>query len=160
MEDTAAVYDTDVTLTANTFTKTGYTFDGWNTAPAGTGTSYTDGANVSNLTAVNGATVTLYAQWMPNQYTVSFDTQTDDVTDPAAQTVTFGQKYGTLPVLQRTGYNFSGWTTTPTGNQYVTSGSIVKTAGNHMLYAQWGAKTYTVRYHAKLRLLMILTGMF
>ena len=56
-------YDVAQQLTANTFTKEGYTFAGWNTLPNGNGTSYTDGQSVSNLTTTNGGTVTLYAEW-------------------------------------------------------------------------------------------------
>ncbi len=45
-------------LTANTFTRTGYTFSGWNTASGGGGTAYANGATYSFA-----ADVTLYAQW-------------------------------------------------------------------------------------------------
>ncbi|GGG38259.1 hypothetical protein GCM10010976_07480 [Bizionia arctica] len=45
-------------LTANTFTYTGNTFDEWNTASDGSGTTYADGASYSFA-----ANVTLYAQW-------------------------------------------------------------------------------------------------
>ena len=49
-------------LKANTFTRYGYTFSGWNTKDDGTGTSYAAGAHINNGTS--GATVTLYAQWV------------------------------------------------------------------------------------------------
>ncbi len=45
-------------LNTNTFTRSGYTFNGWNTKANGSGTSYSDGASV-NLSA----DTTLYAQW-------------------------------------------------------------------------------------------------
>lgn len=45
-------------LTSNTFTQTGCTFTGWNTAVDGSGTSYSDG-QAYNFTA----DLTLYAQW-------------------------------------------------------------------------------------------------
>ncbi|MBS4878894.1 MAG: leucine-rich repeat protein [Firmicutes bacterium] len=51
--------DTTTTLTENSFTKTGYTFSGWNTAVDGSGTSYTDQATGAGA---NG-NITLYAQW-------------------------------------------------------------------------------------------------
>ncbi len=51
------------TLSLNTFTKTGFLFDGWNTAADGSGISYTDGQSVSFTPANDGDTVTLYAQW-------------------------------------------------------------------------------------------------
>ena len=72
MPDIAMTYDTPVNLTVNRFTKTGYTFKNWNTKADGSGTSYADGASVKNLTTQNGATVTLYAQWKANPYTIVF----------------------------------------------------------------------------------------
>ena len=67
-------YDTAKALTSNGFTRIGYTFAGWNTAADGSGTSYSDGASVTNLTATNGATVTLYAQWsLRTPYNLFFD---------------------------------------------------------------------------------------
>ncbi|MBQ6328802.1 MAG: InlB B-repeat-containing protein, partial [Kiritimatiellae bacterium] len=59
-------------LRANQFVRSGYTFAGWNTEPDGTGSSYSDGQQVSNLTYDNGGTVTLYAQWSPISYTIAF----------------------------------------------------------------------------------------
>ena len=59
-------YGYSKTLTANGFTKFGYTFKGWATslerANAGT-VDYADKASVSNLTTTNGGTVNLYAVW-------------------------------------------------------------------------------------------------
>ena len=52
---------TDTALNANSFTREGFNFSGWNTAADGTGDSYSDGAAV-NLTA----DTTLYAQWEDN----------------------------------------------------------------------------------------------
>lgn len=73
MNNMTFTYDVSKNLTANAFSKTGYTFSGWNTQANGQGTSYTDGQSVSNLTTVNGGTVTLYAQWTANTYYVAFD---------------------------------------------------------------------------------------
>ena len=57
--------DDPVALTANTYTLTANSFTGWNTEADGSGTAYTDGQTVKNLTTVNGTTITLYAQWEP-----------------------------------------------------------------------------------------------
>lgn len=40
-----------------------YVFIGWNTKKDGTGTTYTNGASIKNLTSVNKKTITLYAMW-------------------------------------------------------------------------------------------------
>lgn len=50
-------------LTTNGFTKTGYTFTGWNTLANGTGTSYTNDQSVINLTKIKDININLYAQW-------------------------------------------------------------------------------------------------
>ncbi|MBO7557366.1 MAG: InlB B-repeat-containing protein [Bacteroidaceae bacterium] len=63
MSDQTFTYDQTQNLSANTFTYTGKLFDRWNTAANGSGTSYSDGQSVPNVTATNGARVTLYAQW-------------------------------------------------------------------------------------------------
>ena len=64
-------YDKSVQLPSCTFSNTGYHFVGWNTEPDGSGNSYSNRAFVKNLTTVNDATVTLYAQWEQNVYTVT-----------------------------------------------------------------------------------------
>ena len=61
MEPQTVLEKTDTALNANTFTREGYNFTGWNTEADGTGTSYADGATV-NLTE----NTTLYAQWEDN----------------------------------------------------------------------------------------------
>ena len=70
--DSKHTYDVAASLTPNGFVKEGYTFAGWNTEKDGNGTSYVDGAEVTNLTATNNATVTLYAQWTPNVLTIKY----------------------------------------------------------------------------------------
>ncbi len=56
-------------LQANTFTRTGYTFNGWATTEDGV-LFLSDGANVAiNLTSQNNATYNLYAIWTPNTNT-------------------------------------------------------------------------------------------
>ena len=62
MADQSRTYNDGAKLSANTFTRTGYTFSGWNTKADGSGTSYADQAT-GNLATTNGATVTLYAKW-------------------------------------------------------------------------------------------------
>lgn len=63
MQPTPAIYDTAVNLASCQFTKDGQLFAGWSTRPDGP-VEYEDGQSVKNLTAENGATVTLYAVWM------------------------------------------------------------------------------------------------
>ena len=56
--------NTSENLTANTYTRFGYTFTGWNTEPDGSGTSYSN-EELIELNVVAGTTIELYAQWNP-----------------------------------------------------------------------------------------------
>ena len=96
---TGVKYTTATTLTANAFTRTGYTFGGWNTKADGTGTSYENKASVSKLTATKDGTVTLYAKWTVNNYTITYDYNYMD-----------NDIYGTKPLTT----NFSSSTATGT----------------------------------------------
>ena len=58
--DTAMQWNSHTVRPANTFTRTGYTFNGWNTAPNGSGT-----AHVADSSIQVTAQVRLYAQWLP-----------------------------------------------------------------------------------------------
>ena len=63
---TGLKYDNTYNLKANTFTRSGYTFKGWNRKADGSGTSYANKAAIKNLASTNGGLVTLYAQWKKN----------------------------------------------------------------------------------------------
>ncbi len=102
MQSVSATYDVSASLPACTYAKTGSLFVGWNTAADGLGTAYADGATVINLTAEDGATVTLYAQWRTLHTITAAQVGGADVVDlsvePAAAT-TIGEvaywTYGT-----------------------------------------------------------------
>ncbi|MGN1155738.1 MAG: InlB B-repeat-containing protein [Agathobacter sp.] len=144
---TSCKYSTSYTLTANSFTRTGYTFAGWNTNASGTGTSYANKASVSKLSATNGATVTLYAKWTPNTYTTTFNAN-GGTCSTTSKSVTYDSTYGTLPTPSRTGYTFKGWFTAAENGTQVTSATTVSTASSHTLYAQWTANSYTASFDA------------
>lgn len=73
MANQNAAYDQTFQLTANVYQRDGYRFTGWNTAWDGSGQWFSDRQVVSNLSATDGAVVTLYAQWTPINYVVHFD---------------------------------------------------------------------------------------
>ena len=107
-------YDKDMNLSSNGFMSTGRTFVGWNTNEFGTGTAYTDGQSVKNLTATNGGTVTLYAQWQKNRYKTTIDNNNGD------SVYSFESEFGTLNALtipKKTGYDFAGWTNSNGSNR-------------------------------------------
>lgn len=153
MSDSAHTYDSAKNLTTNTFTKTGYSFNGWNLKSDGTSTSYTDSASVKNLSATNSSTVNLYAQWEPNSYFIEYDGNGstagsmantncvyDDSTTLSANTYT------------RTHYVFNGWNTKAdgSGTLYEDSANVINLVENKnetvILYAQWTLNEYTVSF--------------
>ena len=141
-------YDAAQKLTANAFTKTGYTFAGWATSKDGT-VRYRDGAQVSNLTPVNNGTATLYAKWTPNQYTVTLDKQTSaegyggNEGTVANQTVTFDATpatvSGSMPIAKN-GWAFMGFYSAKDGGgrQFINpSGEWVANAGDTIRDSKW-----------------------
>lgn len=144
-------YDEEQYLTAIGFSKTGYTFTGWNTMVDGKGTSYANAGLVTNLTDTKNETITLYAQWEINTYTVIFDTNkgsgSSEPSDVSNITLTHGSTYGTLPTTSRIGYVFQGWFTAPVGGIQMSDEGIVETS--HTLYAVWTPITYTVSFHGR-----------
>lgn len=56
-------------LTANAYTREGYTFTGWNTVDDGSGQSYSDGASITP-----DESITLYAQWQQDTPPASSNT--------------------------------------------------------------------------------------
>ena len=77
MSDQAFEYGVAQNLTANAFSREGFTFAGWNTLSDGSGTAYTDGQSVQGLTTEDGGTVDLYAQWTAIPWTGSGDSAND-----------------------------------------------------------------------------------
>lgn len=119
-------------LTANTFTRTGYNFVGWNTQADGNGTSYSDG---QDITLANN--MTLYAQWQPHAYNITYnlDAGTNDSSNPA--TYTIESDAITLADPTRFGFVFDGWTyegqDTPTKSVTIAQG----TYGDLTYTAHW-----------------------
>ena len=74
MDDQEFTYGVSQTLTSNTFTNSGYTFTGWNTEIDGTGTPYINEQSITNLSSVDGDTITLYAQWINDTYVAKIGT--------------------------------------------------------------------------------------
>ena len=157
-------YGTAQNLTANAFSRTGYTFAGWATSDNGA-VVYADKASVSNLTATNGGTVTLYAKWTANTYSVQFNgngntggsmSNQDFTYDAAPKNLTANSFSRALTVTYHyngaTGGNsqtsaiatatFNGWATSASGakvynNQQSVNNLTTTNNGTFNLYANW-----------------------
>ena len=147
MSNVSVKYDKSYTLTANKFTKKGYTFTGWNTKKDGKGTTYKDKASIKNLIATNKGTVTLYAQWKKTSYKITYNLNggKNSSSNPATYTMTTATINLKNPT--KTGYTFKGWYSDSKFKNKVTS--IKKgSTGNKTLYAKWEANSYTIKFDA------------
>ena len=130
--------------TLPTCSRTGYTFLGWYTASSG-------GTKISSATKITG-TVTYYAQWSINSYTLTYNVNGGNAVSPASKSVQYGSAYGTLPTPTKSSnaeytYAFAGWYTAASGGTQVTANTTMG-AGNTTIYAHWTAtrQSYTIGY--------------
>ncbi len=132
-------YSKSYTLTKNAFKKKGYKFTGWNTKADGSGKTYKNAASIAKLTATDGKTVKLYAQWKKVSYTITYNLNggTNNSKNPAKYTVTTATIKLAKPT--RKGYTFVGWYSDKSCKTKVTQ--IKKgSTGNKTLYAKWKKK--------------------
>ena len=160
MSDQSFTYDEALkALTANAFTRTGYNFSGWNTNADGTGTTYTDGKSVQNLTAENEGTVTLYAQWTAKTYPVTLQHSTIEgygSGGTSSVTATYGDVMPSIPELPtaQNGYAFMGYFDQKDGKgtQYYnakgTSAHVWDKVGDATLYAYFKKAEITINLNA------------
>jgi len=149
MENSSFVYGVEQTLRANMFTRTGYTFTGWAESESGM-VVYEDQQSVNNLTTTAGATVTLYAIWAGNTYTVKYDNN-----DGEGSMSNSSHTYGTpqnlrTNIFTKPGYAFTGWALSSSGPVVYTDeqsvSNLTANAGVTVtLYAVW-VQSYTVAY--------------
>lgn len=148
MSNLTMVYDTEKSLTKNTFTKPGYTFSGWASTATGA-KEFNDQANVKNL--VSSGTKTLYALWQPNNYSIVFNANGGTGNIPDLSMIYDVEKTLTKNTFNKVGYTFDGWSSTPTGNKEYNDEASVKnltTSGTKTLYAVWSANPYTIEFNA------------
>lgn len=189
MVDTSVDYGRITATRQIAFSKKGHTFNGWhlyrasdnkwlytngsstnwyaeNAAPSGYyKKAYASGATVSNETDVHGDTITFYAQWSPNLYTITLDNQGAETAGTTAYyelyskgnytTSACSSTIATITKPTKKGHTFEGYYTGKdgTGTQYINaSGTITATNTtfdvNTTLYAKWRANQYTIIYNS------------
>ena len=135
------------TIPSNSLTRTGYTFNGWNTASDGSGTAYATGSTITPT-----GNVTLYAQWKTTyvkpeiQNLLAF--RTANASGGASPTVTSTGKTGfcKFQLVGGANYTFTSATVqfgTATAKSMTQSGNIVYGYSDPDSIAQ--ASAYTVK---------------
>ena len=139
-------------LNANSFTRTNHIFNGWNTKADGSGEPYSNQQYVNRIAKPN-ETITLYAQWAPNDYIVHFDANGGEG-EMMDQTIVYNTYTNlTTNSFTRTNYAFNGWNTEAdgSGTNYSNTASvynIVNRGETITLYAKWRAVSYTIYFDA------------
>ena len=140
MSDQTVKHNVSTSLISNAFTKTGYTFNGWNTRPDGSGTSYAAGASVTLA-----GNILLYAQWSVASYTLSYVDPKSGTVSPANPT-SYNIQSSTITLTNPTkeGYKFIGWSGTDIVGNANTSVKIpIGSEGNRGYVANWGKVVVT-----------------
>ena len=80
---------------------------------------------------------------------VSVNLSADNGDSNSVLTVKYKQNYGDLPTPSKSGHEFLGWYTDPSGGSRITSSSIVENLNSHTLFAHWNRIEYklTVNYN-------------
>ena len=128
-------------IPANGFTRAGYSFDVWNSAANGSGTSYDAGEWVLPWNT------TIYAQWSCLTYTIGYTLNSGTL--PSGYPTSYNVESAvTLVNPTRDYYNFAGWTGTGLPSSPQTSVTIAKgSTGNRTYTAHWTPVTYNISYN-------------
>ena len=130
-------------LTANSFTRAGYTFGGWTANSDGSGTAYTNSQSVTF-----NSNTQIFAKWNPISYTVTYNLNSGTGTAPTQGTRTIGQtfKVAAATGITRTGHSFGGWS--DGASTYQPDSDYTVGSNNVVLLAQWNLDSYTITYSA------------
>lgn len=172
---TDGVVDQTVTVIANPFTRSGYTFTGWNTQADGRGKAYAAGNGfrlVADAKSNPVNTSVLYAQWRINRVALKFDPNGGtggypDITVDAFTTVTIPAD-AKEPKVQRPGFRFTGWAMKPApgaGDTILGPGKgtvAMPDQGSITVYAQWAPAMTTLPFtggHAQVPTIGLCAGL-
>ena len=126
----------DYRLPEVTGTRDGYVFNGWNTEANGSGDSYDDLGTIKGLK--DKEEITLYAQWIGEEMTVTFDAN-GGVVNPESKIVHRFDSYGDLPVPYKENAGFVNWSCKSDGTMVSYSDEVSCTE----LVAVWVDNAYT-----------------
>ena len=125
-----------------TYSKPGYTFQGWYTDVAFETLFSVDGVNA----IMPSHDITLYAKWNPISFKVFFDANGGTVTTSSIDALS-DVPIGTLPTPTRTYYTFDGWFTAKTGGDKVTAATAFTRDTDITLYAHWTLNSFVITFN-------------
>lgn len=133
-----------VTVAGNTgsLTRTGFTLDGWNTQANGSGTNYILGNGTFTQGAANQI---LYANWVPDTYSITYNVNGSTDAVPADQTgINANATVNLAPGVTKAGFAFAGWQAG--GINYKAGAAFTIGTSNVTMVAQWIA-VYKLSYN-------------
>ena len=138
-------------LRANTYSKSGYNFTGWNTKADGKGKTYADKASVKNLTSKANATVKLYAQWEKKTnpvYTITYELNGGELQWNPKIKYSYRTTDNTFPLYDpdKAGYTFGGWYEDADCNTGKVTEIKTGSSGNKKFYAKWIVNKYIIDF--------------
>ena len=102
-------YGGTVTIAGNGFTKTGHSFNGWNTAADGTGTSYPAGSTFVSKPSAHGDTLKLFAQWKADRWGVTLIAGTGIDSVSGGGSHAYNESVAISAAVKK-GYSWDKWT--------------------------------------------------
>ena len=136
ISDKLVTYDSEYGILPNV-TKDGFNFIGWFT------TKNEDGEQIRVDDIVKIVDdITVYAHYSYIDYNLMFNTNGGEPLND--KVVHYTAKYGELPIPVKSGYAFDGWFLDSALSEKVDADTIVKTLGNHTIYAKWEIEKYRV----------------
>lgn len=120
-----------VTISSNSFIKTGYSFSSWNTDSSNSGAAYSPGSKYNKK-----ENIILYAIWKAVSYSIAYNLNggTNSKSNPSTYTI---EDAVTFAAPTRNGYTFSKWT--PASIAKGTTGAVTTTAS-------WSPVAYGITY--------------
>ena len=159
------IINSEVTIPSVGITRTGYSASVWNTASNGNGLDVSPGLTSINAAFIeahygNATAVTLYPKWVAIDYSISFSTVYGEtgILPSSVSDITIGSSVNIRSAaLSRTGYDMSGWNTSPNGTgadfsagvysvdaDFITEYYIQSTS--LVLYPKWIARQYSITF--------------
>lgn len=152
MSSILLTYDVKSNIPSCGFERVGYTLSGWNTKADLSGDTFEDEEEVLNLTSTQNGIVTLYAIWVANEYTISFNSNGGEGVMENEDMIYDIPKALNPNSFTRDGFSFIGWSTNPqaTIQTYRDSQEVSKLVSNGTitLYAVWKANTYAISFNS------------